>query len=88
MQADPKKIKHILSIVKGQLEGLNKMIDEDAYCIDISDQLLASIALLKKANNQVIAAHLRSCVMNSKSDEDKEKKLIELENTLKRISNE
>ena len=47
---DRKEIKHLLKIVEGQLNGINKMLDDGVYCIDISNQLMASIALLKKAN--------------------------------------
>lgn len=39
-------------------EELIKVVDEDRYCIDISDQLLASIGLLKSLNKEVINAHL------------------------------
>ena len=46
MKADHKQIKSRLNIVKGQLEGISKMIDDDAYFIDISNQILAVISAL------------------------------------------
>ena len=39
-----------IKTAKGQLDGIVKMIDEGRYCIDISNQLMACIALLQKAN--------------------------------------
>ena len=45
MKADPVKVKRQLSIAKGQIEGIQKMVEEDAYCIDISNQLMAAIAV-------------------------------------------
>lgn len=62
---DHKQIKKYLSIAKGQLDGIIKMIDEDRYCIDISDQLMATRALLKKTNNLIIKNHIDNCVKDA-----------------------
>jgi DNA-binding FrmR family transcriptional regulator len=86
MVADHKAIKHQIAIAKGQLDGVCKMIDEDAYCIDVSNQLLAAIAVLKKANNEVIKAHLANCVKNAKEGEDLEQKMTEIAKILDRMS--
>lgn len=59
------KVKKYINIAKGQLEGINRMIDEGRYCLDISDQLAATIALIKKANNTVLKNHIESCVKES-----------------------
>ena len=87
MKADHKQIKSRLNIVKGQLEGISKMIDEDAYCIDIFNQILAVISALKEIDNIVIANHIRCCVMDAKGKEDEEEKMKELEKTLDRMTN-
>jgi len=73
MKADHELVKKYLNRVKGQVEGISKMVDDDRYCVDISNQLLASIALLKKANQIVLEAHLESCVKSTFTDEGKEK---------------
>lgn len=86
MQADHSKVKRKLSIAKGQIEGIIKMIDEDAYCIDVSNQLLATIALLKSANEMVISEHLRHCLKNAKGEEEIDKKIEEVESLIKRLS--
>jgi DNA-binding FrmR family transcriptional regulator len=86
MKADHQKVKRQLSIAKGQLDGISKMVDDDAYCIDVSNQLLATIALLKRVNNMVISAHLASCVKNAKDSEDLDAKLQEIDGILKRMS--
>jgi len=76
MSKDHEKIKKYLTIAKGQLDGIIRMIDEDRYCLDISDQLMATRALLKKTNNLILKNHIDSCVRtaiengdNSKVDE-------------------
>lgn len=86
MQADHNKIKKRLAIAMGQLSGIQKMIDEDAYCIDVSNQLLAVIAALKKTNDMVVAAHIRACVMESREKGNEEEKLAELEKLMERMS--
>ena len=87
MKADHKKIKHQIAIVKGQLDGIVAMIDNDDYCIDISNQLLAAISGLKKANNDIITAHLEHCVRNAKDQEELDEKMAEINAILKRMSN-
>lgn len=86
MRADHNYAKRQLSIAKGQLEGISKMVDEDAYCIDVSNQLLATIALLKKLNQKIIAAHLEGCVKEAKDEEDINVKLGEIESIIERMS--
>ena len=71
MHADKKHIKRLLNTAKGQIEGISKMIDDDKYCIEISNQILASIAILKRVNMEILEAHLNHCVLNAENYEDK-----------------
>jgi len=70
---DHEKIKKYISIAKGQLEGIIKMIDEDRYCLDISDQLMATRSLLKKTNNLILKNHIDNCVKEAIKDGDDDK---------------
>ena len=62
MQADKKHITRSVKIARGQLDGILKMIEDDRYCVDISNQLLATQALLKQVNQEILRTHIRSCV--------------------------
>ena len=73
MVKDQGQIKKYLSIAKGQLEGIIKMIDEDRYCLDVSDQLMATFALLKKTNNLILKNHIDHCVKDSIKNGDDSK---------------
>ncbi len=73
MKADAKQVKKLLNTAKGQLDGILKMVEDDRYCIDISNQILASIAILKKANQAILSAHLQSCVKDSLTTDGVEK---------------
>lgn len=62
MKADRVKVERYLKTARGQIDGVLKMIDEDRYCVEISNQLLAISSLLKKANQEVLSAHMKGCV--------------------------
>ncbi len=78
MKADKSSVTRKLKIVKGQIDGLLKMVEDDRYCIDISNQLLASQSLLRSINREIIEAHLRSCVREALDSDDKNSKLEEI----------
>ena len=78
MKADHKKVKRLLNTARGQLDGILKMVDEDRYCIDVSNQLMATIALLRKVNREVIAAHMMSCMSDAIAEGHGEEKIDEL----------
>jgi DNA-binding FrmR family transcriptional regulator len=67
MKADKDKVMRMLKTARGQLDGLMKMVEDDRYCIDISNQLLATQAILRKVNSEVLHAHLNHCVMQALS---------------------
>lgn len=74
-----------LKTARGQIEGIIHMIEDDRYCIDISNQILASSALLKKANLHILTGHLNSCVKNALAGEESEEKIREIETLLAKI---
>lgn len=73
MVKDQDKIKKYITIAKGQLDGIIKMIDEDRYCLDVSDQLMATRALLKKTNNLILKNHIDHCVKDAIKNGDNHK---------------
>ena len=85
MMADHDKVARQLKIARGQIEGLLKMVEEDAYCIDVSNQLLATVALLKRVNAMVISAHLEHCVKQAKDEEEANQKIQEIQQMLLRL---
>ena len=77
-----------LKTVRGQIDGLIKMMEEDRYCLDISNQLMASISILKNINKDVLTAHLRVCVKDSysKSQEEIDEKIEEINTIINKLS--
>lgn len=52
MTADNSKITRLLKTARGQIDGILKMIDENRYCIDVSNQIMACQAILSKVNKE------------------------------------
>ena len=78
MKADKSNISKLLKTAKGQIEGILRMIEEDRYCIDISNQIMATQAVLKKANLEVLTAHCKSCVAGASTPKQKDEKIEEI----------
>jgi DNA-binding FrmR family transcriptional regulator len=55
----------LLKTARGQVDGVLRMLEEDRYCIDVSRQILAALALLKKANLVILRQHMNTCVMEA-----------------------
>jgi len=86
MMADKAAVSRLLKTARGLIDGILKMIDDDRYCMDISNQILATDALLRKANCEVLSAHMKSCVKNAATEEEKDLKIDELVTLLMRLS--
>lgn len=73
-----------LKTARGQIDGIIKMIEDDRYCVDISTQILSVLALLRKANIDVLDDHLRHCVSEAilESEDKGEEKIAEILNIL------
>lgn len=61
-----------LKSVEGHVRGVQRMVDEGAYCIDIVNQILAIQRALKKVSGLVLDHHLHSCVTGAMSGTDEE----------------
>ena len=85
MMADKKTVLMLLKTARGQIDGIIKMVEEDRYCIDISNQLMASQAILKTANREVLSAHLKHCVNNAQTVEQREDKIDEFIKTMSKV---
>ena len=63
-----------LKTIEGHLRGIQRMIEENTYCIDVIRQIQAVQAALNKLGSMILAEHLNSCVITA----------IQGENTLER----
>ena len=59
-----------LASAAGHIKGIERMVDEDAYCIDVIQQIQAVQAALSKASTIILDSHLRSCVATAIQGDD------------------
>ena len=85
MKADKKKMEQLIKTVKGQMDGILKMMDEDRYCIDISNQILSAQAILSKVNREVLKVHLEHCVQEASNQEENHEKIQEFKTVLDKL---
>lgn len=85
MVADKTKVLRLLKTARGQLDAVIKMVEDDRYCIDISHQIMACEGLISKANKEVLTAHLKHCVNNAATEEDRNEKVDELITLMSKI---
>lgn len=58
-----KKLIHRLNRIEGQIRGIRKMVENNAYCADILVQSAAVNAAVNSFNKDLIASHIRGCVV-------------------------
>ena len=80
------RILHRLKIAKGQLEKVMKMVEEDAYCIDILHQMQAVESALKKTGNVILEHHLMTCVSDAIGAGKKDEAISEIMQVFKKKS--
>lgn len=54
-----------LKIIEGHLRGVIRMVEEDAYCIDVIRQIQAVEGALNKVSTKILEDHLNSCVISA-----------------------
>ena len=79
-----KDLIHRLNRVEGQIRGIRRMLEQDAYCIDVLNQVSAANCALNSFTKVLLANHIRSCVVDDVR-EGNDEKLEELVRTLQKM---
>ena len=83
-EEERRALENRLSRLEGQIRGIRRMLDEDAYCIDIITQVNAVKSALSSFNKEILSAHIRSCVADDIKN-GKDEKVDELVVTLAKM---
>jgi len=83
MEKYPDHSENLVSLkrIEGQIRGIQKMIQEGKYCVDILIQIRAVIAALARVEDKILEKHFHGCVTNAakgNSASDKQQKLKEI----------
>ncbi len=85
MKADSNKIEKLLKTARGQLDGILKMVEQDRYCIDISNQIMATQAILTKVNREILLAHMNSCILKETDASNRDERIEELTHVMEKL---
>lgn len=85
MNREQEKALQSLKTARGQIEGIIKMIEDERYCMDVSNQMLAVQSLLKKANMLILKQHLEHCVKDACQGNNADEKIAEIINVLGKV---
>ncbi|MBM7716887.1 metal-sensing transcriptional repressor [Siminovitchia sp. FSL H7-0308] len=75
-----------LKRIEGQVRGIQSMIENDRYCVDILTQISAINAAMNKVGLQLLEKHTQHCVADAVKDGDGESAIQELMEVFKRFS--
>lgn len=67
---DNQKIIQQMKTTEGHLRGIQRMLAEDAYCIDVIRQIQAVQAALNKVSAEILDRHLNSCLITAVRGDD------------------
>ena len=71
--------------IEGQVRGVQQMIDDKRYCMDIVNQVKAIKSALSRVESKVLEKHLRSCVTQVLNKKEMEEKITELVKVFRQI---
>lgn len=85
---DKAKILARLRRMEGQVRGVQRMVEEDQYCVDILTQLSAIIAASRQAGLLILDDHIRGCILGTcgHHHRDQEEMLAELSGAIERFT--
>ena len=72
--------------IEGQIRGIQKMLEEDRYCVDILTQTSAVVAALHGVEDLVMENHLNTCVADAMKSDDPEAKAEKVEEVMSVIT--
>jgi len=77
-----------LKKIEGQIRGIQRMIEEKRYCVDIITQIHSIIGALYRVENEIFKKHIDGCVVSAlkgKSGTEKQKKINEVVELISRF---
>jgi CsoR family transcriptional regulator, copper-sensing transcriptional repressor len=83
---DKELLQNRLKRIEGQVRGVQRMVDEKAYCVDVLTQIASVVSALEKVGTILLKDHVEHCVRESiERGEDAEEKIEELTAAVERF---
>ena len=75
-----------LNWIEGQVKGIQKMVEDERYCIDILTQISAVRSAINKVGSIILENHIKGCVVNSIKEDNSEESIAELMRTIDKFT--
>ena len=85
-ESEQQKVINRLKRIEGQVRGIQKMVEEDRYCIDILVQISAINSALKNTGFQLLERHMNHCVSHAITTGNGEESIDELMKVMQQFS--
>lgn len=83
---DKERLQNRLKRIEGQVRGIRRMVDEEAYCVDILTQIGSVVSASEKVGSILLKDHVEHCVRESiEKGEDADEKIEELTTAVERF---
>jgi CsoR family transcriptional regulator, copper-sensing transcriptional repressor len=83
---DKERLENRLKRIEGQVRGVQRMVDEEAYCVDVLTQIASVVSALEKVGTILLKDHVEHCVRESiEKGEDADDKIEELTTAVERF---
>lgn len=83
---DKEKVRNRLRRIEGQVRGVQRMVDEEVYCVDVLTQISSVVSALEKVGAILLKDHVEHCVRESiEKGEDADEKIEELTRAVERF---
>ena len=89
-EEEKNKLRNRLRRIGGQVDAVARMVDQDAYCVDVLTQLSAATGALAKVGQLVLENHIKTCVSDAIREgeqADRDEKIKELIEVFRRYAN-
>jgi CsoR family transcriptional regulator, copper-sensing transcriptional repressor len=83
---DKEKLQNRLRRIEGQVRGVQRMVEEEAYCVEVLTQIGSIVSALEKVGTILLKDHVEHCVRESiEKGEDSDEKIEELTTAVERF---
>jgi len=81
---DKSSLRRRMKKIEGQAKGIQQMLEQDRYCIDIVQQLTALSAAADEVSFLILESHIEGCVINAISEQQGDEHIKELMGTIRK----
>ena len=87
MESENEKLHHKIKKIIGQVQAVDRMIEEDVACEDVLSQINAAKSALHKAGQAILESHIKYCISESIDNSDVEETMKSFSKAMERFAN-